>query len=627
MPTQRPVYVLVVAYDSAVLHSNSSAGAGVFAIDSDEDFNPRIPSPIMVWDDDGWELSRCYKYTTGGVDGAYVTRGEYGTTTRDFLKGRTIMSPQAIFSTATIDGNGLDISQGTMLMPTGGGQRCDLRNGRLTTDALSVSILDNDGDTTGRFDGINLIGKQAVLLGGFEGMAFADYSFQHVGRIASVRVRDGAVYDLTIDDATKRLNKKLFGWMEDWGAVLSGGLSAGATTVAITPDEGDTMPYSAQIELAAGYYAAAYLVVNEGTADEEWLRVDNSGASITVVRGQFGTTDRTHNNGDPVALYWAAEDNPVDLILGLLISYNTSLPTPGDLDQDGYWYAWNHTADTGAGAAGLRIPPSEIDFDSFEAVRDWYQDYRFRIVFNSATNMKTFIEKQILMPLGLCFMMTNAGKLGLMIARPLVSAAPVTLDSNDIVGIPAVEYDNSEIINEVTLDYDWEPVGGDFDADTVQVTDATSQSDYDIAGVVSLECKPLVSEHNGANLAPRICRKKMRHFKQPNPTISVQVLMKHGDINPGDEVNVEIAKLPDQRSAAVGWDKTMLVVGKRPAWDTGAVQFDLVDTRYTGQRYGLISASGTADYDAATDAVKALYAFTSDSNDKMSDGTDGYQVM
>jgi hypothetical protein len=104
-------------------------------------------------------------------------------------------------------------------------------------------------------------------------------------------------------------------------------------------------------------------------------------------------------------------------------------------------------------------------------------------------------------------------------------------------------------------------------------------------------------------------------------------MMEHSVHNPGDNVTVEIATLPDQRAGTVGWSKPMLIVGKRPAWDTGALQFDLVDTGYTGHRHGLIAPSGAADYDAATEAVRNVYVFASDGDDLMSDGTDGYDIM
>jgi hypothetical protein len=447
-----------------------------------------------------------------------------------------------------------------------------------------------------------------------------------MGRIASLDIRDGCLYQFEIEDVTSRLNKKRFGQLSAFETTSTSDIAQGATTFSYYGDS--VLPVDADHEIGSGTYAAYYLVAEEGTANEEWMRLELP--TPQVVRGCFSTSDITHNN-TPLELYFAAEDNPVDVLLGLLMSRNGGVPTPVDADPDGKWYAWSYVSDSSFDDVGLGIPPSEIDFPSFESVREWYVDYVERFVFDRAENIKTYIEKYILKPHGLCFYVTNTGKLGLMIARPPLDFTATVLDSDDIIGVPSIHMDNSEIINDVTVYYGWNPVNREFEGDgnttRVEVIDTDSVAEHDMQGVVELEPRGLIGTPRGKSLAGRLARKKKRHFNGPNPVITIPVLLTHGAIDPGEILQVQIDNLPDQRAGTTGWNRYMIVVGKRPNWDTGALSFDVVDTQYLGKRYGLIAPSGTSDYDAASNAEKATYAFISDANDKMGDNTDGYQVM
>jgi hypothetical protein len=217
------------------------------------------------------------------------------------------------------------------------------------------------------------------------------------------------------------------------------------------------------------------------------------------------------------------------------------------------------------------------------------------------------------MPLGMCFTVTNTGKLGLMVAKPPIQdSAVTTLDGDDIIGIPDVQYTNQEMVNEVTLSYDWDVVSRAFSDDTVTVIDADSQSTYDNESPIEIECKPLLATYRGDTLAPRMCRRKLRHFVNPNPTVTLRVLVTHSNINVGDVVRVDIDTLPDQRAGVIGWDKYMLVVGRRFDWSQGTLELDVIDSAYYGQRYGLIAPSGTGDHQGVTDEEREKYVFIAD---------------
>ncbi|MCP4898883.1 MAG: hypothetical protein GY906_18075 [bacterium] len=621
--SQSPVYILAIAHDTGTLKADITAASTSFGVDANEGFDALAHSPVLLWDDDGYEFMEVTDIIS---EDHFVMRGQYGTTARAFEKGRTVFSPRVIFSSATVDSTDLPIIGGVMRFPSGGNQACDLRNGRLTTDNLSVDVVEKDGVSESRvtysLKSANLIGKQAVLFGGYAGMDFKDYSFLYLGRVAALELRDGCVYNFQIEDVTSRLSKKLFGHLEDFESTDTSDITAGSKLFTAYNDS--VLPVDADHEVGDGRYAAYYLVAEEGTANEEWMRLELP--TPQVVRGSFGTTDITHTN-TPLELYFAVEDNPIDVLLGLLISRHAGVPTPTNSDPDGKWYAWSYISDSGFDPVGLGIPPSEIDFTSFEYVRQWYANYKERYIFDRAENMKSYIEKYILKPHGLCFFITNTGKLGLMIARPPLDFTATEFGYDSIVGVPTVRWDNTEIINDVTVQYNWNAVSRVYDATPIEVIDSDSIAAHDMEGIVELEARGLATANNGQSLAKRLARNKKRHFSGPNPVITVPVLLTHGGVNPGDVVRVNHSRLPDPRAGTVGWNKYMLVVGKRPNWDTGALEFDVIDTQYLGKRYGLIAPDGTSDYGSASDAEKATYAFISGATEKMSDDTDAYQIM
>lgn len=627
----RPVYVLVIAHSTTMFDQTVLVDGTTFWAEQTDGFEPLIPGPLFVWDEDQFEIAHCHSEGTfGGWQTLYVDRGQYGTYAQAWAVGRTILSPQAIFSTGTVTGTDLDIRTGLMHMPSGCSQTLKMVEGQLRTDNILVNVNDQDGRVTKLFGSSYPIGKMAILMGGYEGMDFTHYSFLHVGRVASVGIQDGGVYEFEIEDVTRRLSKKLFQHVADYTDTTNGSMTNSQTTIPLTNETlvPNTDDHPTRYRDGVWSYAAYYLKV-----DSEWMRVkSNTGGTCTVARGQLGTTAVSHSTAKTVDMCIVFEDNPIDLLLGFLISANRSYATPADDGQEGtYELSWNQVGDSSFGNVGLAIPISEINVTSFETIRDrWYADYVWRVYIDRAEQMKPFIEKYILKPLGLCLYVNRAGELSLAIARPPLpgSDTVTTLDSSSIIGTPSVSMDGSEIINEVIFsNYDFDYATQSYGGGGTIIKDETSQIRYDTQNILEIDARGMCSAWNATGLMPRIGRKKMRPYINPNPRITLEVLMSNVNVDPGEVVQVTLNNMPDMLNGTVGWDKYMLVTGKRVRWDRGTLELEVLDSTYWGQRYGLISPSGTVDYDSATDAVKDTYCFLSDANDLMSDGTDSYLVI
>jgi hypothetical protein len=179
----------------------------------------------------------------------------------------------------------------------------------------------------------------------------------------------------------------------------------------------------------------------------------------------------------------------------------------------------------------------------------------------------------------------------------------------------------------VTTNYDYDETTKEYGA-YQQGLDAGSQSTCDYTGAITTDARGLITGwFNGEGKALRLARRKRQRFSDPNPAVPLEVLIKHKNIEPMSIVKVEHTGLPDPYAGTVGWNKYVLVVGKRIRWDTGTLILDVVDTGYAGKRYCTIAPSGTVDYVDASDSVRQNYGFVGDSIDQMSDGTDAYQIM
>ena len=179
---QEPVYLLMLLDHYGSINSTADLGNGAFefAIPVAYTFAEHR-GPVVLFSPDGWELTEPYDWTIRATPTSLVSvfRAKYGTPQAEIGIRDSIGTVGGMFSTGPIEdtGDGLDIKAGYMSLPSGLGQSMDLVNGRLTTDAMRVDIQDRNGVVTRLMRSNPLIGRQAILLGGYPGMAFADYSF------------------------------------------------------------------------------------------------------------------------------------------------------------------------------------------------------------------------------------------------------------------------------------------------------------------------------------------------------------------------------------------------------------------------------------------------------------------
>lgn len=628
---QEPVYALVIFEDRTRLGLTS--GAAVIEGDVYDSMTLRDTPDVrtfMLYDADGFELD------TGHYDSAtnQITveqYGAFGTASRPFSPSKTTIG--AVWMTFSSDAipTAAELFQAGMDLPSGAQQELDLIEGYTRSEPVTVAVQDTNARITREMTNRTTIGRTAMILGGYRGLPFREFTTLHTGPITRMTVVRGSVYEFEIDTVMVKLKRKLFRDVESFSTTLSGSMTSGQTTIPLTSTAGvyDSEPTAIgeapgqPHTITTAFTAAMYFKVGS-----EYMRHSGGTSPPNVIRGVLGSTAASKSGGAAVDMLFVIEGNPINILLGLLLTRDPgyqplflSNPPYGHLDF------WN-TVDDNKSALGMHMDVGDLDIDSFRTIRDqWYPRYYGRASFSKQADMEKVIRESFLKPLGLNLYVTRAGKLGLTILRPPLTADPPTIDASSVVGVPDIDFTSEEIVNEVLVEYDYDYVSGEPVSSTT-VIDATSQSTYDRAGDSTIEPTWLRSDMRGESLSQRLAKKKMRHHREPNPTIPVDVLLTQVRHDIGSIVRLSAPSLPDPNAGRVGWDKLCVAVGRRVDWQTGALTLDLVDTAYHGRRFFFVSPSGTADYGSATDDEKAVYGWMADgATDKMSDNTIAYQVM
>ncbi len=639
---QRPVYTLIVCEDWTYAEPGDSyledaVGVAETAIQlaSDGDFTIENGDVLIIYDKDGFEFIVAHNWDSGTQEITVATRAQYGTYAKAFDRGAVVAKPLAYFATQPISGTTLPFTIG-MNFPTGGGQSVDMRECRTTVDDISIVVQDHNADIPRYFKRKPIIGLRAIILAGYEGMVWENFSFMAVGYISDLDISQTNVYEFTVESIMSQLKVKLFGDIEDFDSTLTSTITNVSGTFGLTPVSSAYLNSSAQTMASVG---SAWMVPGQllkagivyKIDDEYILSAGGTGSTITVAvdgRGYWNSTAASHTAGAEVDMMFGVEGHPIDILLGLLLTKYTRTAKLNyqKVGDPGHYWDWGSVIDEDMDTLAIGVEFGDIEVQTFHDIRDkWFVDYVFRYKFAKRTDMESFIPKHILNPLGLILYVNRAGKLALAIQQPPLNATPDVLDKSSIIGVPRITFHKDDVVNEVLVKLDHD--GEDFQTE-VRLIDAESQVKYSRKDQITLEAYGLDSNWQGADTAERMARRKLRPIKDPNPVLVVTALFSKTKTEIGEIILLQHEDLPNVIRGSVGWEDLAMVIGRSPDWEQGALSFEVIDTQYAGQRYCLIAPSGTLDYTAASDTVKATYGFVSDGvTEKMSNGDEGYLVM
>ena len=616
-----PVYVAWIVDEYCTSDNVFTATATSFDFDNVWDFSPPQSEMLLAYDGDGFEIMRFGFLTPGAftttIDG--VERGLGGTEGRAFADETMISHPIAVLSTHDIEIDGVPVKT-CMEMPSG--HTCSLlyQEGRTNIGGVKLNVLDKDNYFTKKQAGFSVNGKRVVIMAGYVGFDISDFEIVYVGAVRDLTYQAGK-YSLSVEtDFAERLNQELYGGVEDFSSTLDGAVLLADTDITLADSTWAWDWASALRSTGAGGYAGIFFKI-----DDEWMAYDTAGHAppdAGVVRAQLGTSAADHDNGKAVDMAFVIQDNPVNILLMLLLTRTAE-------------YGRQHaTYDLFLGDAndeplGINWYIADLDVAQFEEVRDtWFASDVYEIVITGREKMRPFIEKHLLKPMNANLYIGRTGKLSLAaIAPPLPDAYFVTLTEDDIIGAPGLSLSNESIINDVTVDWEYDALNDTY-ANTTVVLDATSQSEYDRDGTIKVEARGVSSRWSGSTVATAIANRKLRNFKNPQPTIKCSVLFHKGAVlEPGRSVGFINSVMPEVTTGHVGINATFIVASRNINWATGLVDLELVRTNYGTGRTGLIAPAETVDYTDASDEAKAKYMFISADNGKMTNGDGGYSII
>jgi hypothetical protein len=209
--------------------------------------------------------------------------------------------------------------------------------------------------------------------------------------------------------------------------------------------------YSEQTKLAVNILSATTVITLQSPPvntsglvkiDDEFISYSGvSGNQITgCIRGEEGSVPASHSLGADVYFCEVVSGNPIDILLGLLIS--PSGGGPYDVYQDG---------------AG--IDQTLIDVAEFENVRDeFFAGQTYDFVLYQIDNLKQFIENELLSPGGLRLRSNINSKIGLgILNKPVINIDAPDLDDDQVTKRPSYSVDETKIVNHLNIQwgYNW----------------------------------------------------------------------------------------------------------------------------------------------------------------------------
>lgn len=509
-----------------------------------------------------------------------------------------------------------------------------------TIGTLSFDIVDKSSQVTDTLGDQLALGRSTRLMRariymGYEGLAWADYVLVQTQLVDEVRFRDGA-YTFRCLDIQREARKDIF---ELATTTLQSSISDTDTTITVY----DTSAF-ALVAHGTSYSDAPSQTVGYVQIEDEVIRY--TGKTTTTftgcARGALNTSAAEHkvDSGASADRHVAVEEfvylemPAVKLVYAILTG---SLYDQGGATLPAKWHiltpaTYVRTADFTA-----------IGADLWNTADD---TAGFIVRFTGLTKRagKEFIEKELLLLLGLFSPVYSDGALGLKrMASVLAGAGYIKqLDESNIVSHGDLTHDFRALHNVMQIDWNYEPLKEDTTRTNLLI-DADSIAVYGKADPYKLKFLGLHgSRHTSVMLARRFDALRDR-YSGPPLKMQVTCLPSLNTLEVGDVVRVKLANVRDYVANA-SLDRSFEVQNVSINWITGAVNLQLFassraakalaassdataisDTWYTsqgtalssvltitGSNPGHVSANGTLTGGADLNAAGAIFYYNGD---------------
>ena len=328
---------------------------------------------------------------------------------------------------------------------------------------------------------------------------------------------------------------------------------------------------------------------------------NNTGSGVITIdpsgRGALDTTAAAHSDGAKVQLCYYQENAAVWDIMD-------------DILQN----------EVGIAAADIDVSGNQDEADT------WLTPFVFTGVVSKPVTATQLLTELCQQSASYLFWSDDEQKI---VLRAMKIPAFDSVSLNETEHLIAVEVDQNESsrVSRAIVYYDKDPIG--------DIKKSDSYSSIKIAADAIGEGPALFGEPvsffvfsrwvNTDSIASRIANLTMRRFQTPAIKLSFGLELKDADVNVGQFLRIDTAKLLDENGQNVSGGFYQVLSKKRVS--KSVIRFVVMDAKLN-RRYWVISPAGTADYNSASDAEKATYGWIGSATNKV--GTfaeDGYYIF
>lgn len=440
-----------------------------------------------------------------------------------------------------------------LLNPT----QIDLRKVTTTISTFSFRLLDKDGIISALVlgDASNLIGQTVRIFLGRSGtnMAFSEYYELPRTKIKKCDHSDNS-YNFSSSEETDRMGKAIY----DFKSALDVDILAGTTTWTMRDN-------------ISGFPSSGFLKVEDEFVSYTGINV-GANQFTGVIRGELNSVPAAHDQNNDVVLVQTVTDNPLNIILKILISGG------------------------GGGAydtlqSGLGISNTLIDITGIEALRDeLFVGVSYTLSLYSIDSALKFLEDELLMPNNLRFTNSTNSKLTLAILdRARFVEEDDIIDEDTITKFPKWSIDGAKVTNVIEVNWDFNEGTGLFqERDTYN--DSASIATFGEQAALKLNFKGIKTASNGQALVDDFVERLLARLSLPAPEVQLNTHIDKSLQTIGDKVYVESTKIP-AADGTLNFASLLEVVSRAINLTNGDVQFKLAFTSFTNIRSGFIAPS------------------------------------
>lgn len=434
----------------------------------------------------------------------------------------------------------------------------DIRRVTTNISSFAFRVIDTQYLMTGLVlgDGAELMGQQVrIFLGRSNtGMDFSEY-FELPRTFVQKFDRSDNTYTITTSEQTSRMDRPIYA---DVSACAVDFLAA--TTIITMRDDISGFPTSGVLKIEDEFlsYAGVDLVNNRFTG---------------CIRGVLNSIPADHAANTDMVLVETVTDNPISIILKLLISQGGG----------GVYDVLQR---------GLGIDETLIDIAQMEALRDdLFAGVLFTLSLYTIDSALTFIENELLFPNGL--RLTNSSdnskvSLAILDKAEFVEEDNV-IDNDTITKFPKWTIDGTIITNSLDIQWDFNEGTNQFQKRNVY-NDNDSITAYGPQNPLAFTFHGIKALLGGQAFVDDFASRLLERLSTPTPIVTVNTQIDKSLQQIGDKAYLVSDKVP-AADGTLDFDSNLEIVARTINQTTGDVQFDLAYTSFTQIRSGFIAPS------------------------------------